>query len=247
MHEIGNKIVHNTVKEILDPSHTTLVVWDVINGFTRMIFNKEEFCKNLNSVIELARRSNVPIFFTTNQTLARRFQSSSNIYTLSKLGFDHLFEQLTVKDMNFTIKPRHGQNEIVISKHTASIFIDTGFERMLKNAGISTVVFTGIATEFGIESSARDAFNRGFYPVVISDCASSPNEGGHYRSIENMRNTLITVINSKEIENIWSSYKRPSTRSEIYDISKGIHREHIGDASKSDVSPNTPPADEADI
>jgi nicotinamidase-related amidase len=41
---------------------------------------------------------------------------------------------------------------------------------MLRNAGIITIVFTGIATEIGIESSARDAFNRGFYSVVISDC-----------------------------------------------------------------------------
>jgi nicotinamidase-related amidase len=34
---------------------------------------------------------------------------------------------------------------------------------MLRNAGIVTIVFTGIATEFGVESRARDAFNRGFY------------------------------------------------------------------------------------
>jgi nicotinamidase-related amidase len=246
MQEMGDKIVYNTLEEILEYKHTTLVVWDVINGFTKMIFNKEEFSRNLNSVIESARRSNIPIFFTINQILSKQFESSSNIYTRNKLGFDRLFEQLTVEDMNFTIKPRLEQNEIVISKHTASIFIDTGFERMLKNAGISTVVFTGIATEFGIESSARDAFNRGFYPVVISDCVSSPNKDGHKRSIENMKN-LITVINSKEIENIWSSNKKLSTVSETYEINNGIHHEHIGDASKSDVSPNTPPADEADI
>ena len=56
------------------------------------------------------------------------------------------FENLD-EDMDFTIKPK--QDEIVINKHTASIFIDTGFERMLRNAGIITIVFTGIATEFG--------------------------------------------------------------------------------------------------
>ena len=64
------------------------------------------------------------------------------------------------------------QNELVINKHKASIFIGTGFERMLRNAGIITIVFTSTATEFGIESSARDAFNRGFYSVVVSDCVS---------------------------------------------------------------------------
>jgi nicotinamidase-related amidase len=103
------------------------------------------------------------------------------------------------EDMDFTIRPK--QDEIVINKHTASIFIDTGFERMLRNAGIITTVFIGITTEFGVEPSARDAFNRGFYSVVVSDCVSSPYKDGH-GSLENMKN-LITIINSKEIENIW--------------------------------------------
>jgi len=133
----------------------------------------------------------------------KRFESPAIIYTLGKLGFDRLFEQFTTEDMDFTIKPK--QNEVVINKHTASIFIDTAFDRMLRNAGIITVVYTGIATEFGIESSARDAFNRGFYSVVVSDCVSSPYKDGHGhdRSLENMKN-LITIINSKELDNVWS-------------------------------------------
>jgi nicotinamidase-related amidase len=201
MQKIGDKIVYNTIEEILDPSHTALVVWDVQRGSTKLIFNTEEFSRNLNSVVELARKSIVPIFFTPIQMLPKRFESSAIIYTLGKLGFDRLFEQFTAEDMDFTIKPK--EDELVINKHTGSIFIDTGFERMLRNAGISTVVFTGIATEFGIESSARDAFNRGFYSVVISDCVSSRSKEGHDRSLENMKN-LITIINSKELENIWS-------------------------------------------
>jgi nicotinamidase-related amidase len=190
MQNIGDKIVYNTIEEILDPSHTALVAWDVQRALAKIIFNKEEFSRNLNSIVELARKSNIPIFFTSIQMLSKRFESSAII-----------FEQFTTEDMDFTIKPK--QNEIVINKHTASIFIDTGFERMLRNAGIITVVFTGIATEFGIESSARDAFNRGFYSVVVSDCVSSPDKHGHNRSLENMKN-LITIINSKELENIWS-------------------------------------------
>lgn len=200
MQKIGDKIVYNTIEEILDSSHTVLVVWDVLRALTKMIFNKEEFSGNLNSIVELARKSNIPIFFTSIQMLSKRFESSANIYTLSKLGFDRLFEQFTTEDMDFTIKLK--QDEIVINKHTASIFIDTGFERMLRNAGIITIVFTGIATEFGVESSARDAFNRGFYSVVVSDCVSSPYKDGHDRSLENMKN-FITIINSKEIENVW--------------------------------------------
>jgi nicotinamidase-related amidase len=244
MQKIGDKIVYNTIEEIVDPPHTALVLWDVLYAFEKIIFNKEEFSRNLNSIVELARKSNIPIFFTSVQILSKRFESSVNIYTVSKLGFDRLFEQFTPEDMDFTIRPN--QDEIVINKHTASIFIDTGFERMLRNAGIITVVFTGIATEFGIESSARDAFNRGFYSVIVSDCVSSPDKDGHNRSLENMKN-LITIINSKELGNIWSRAKKLSSTSTIQDDSTSIHHEHIGIANKSDVSPNTPPADEADL
>jgi nicotinamidase-related amidase len=125
MQKIGDKIVYNTIEEILDPSHTVLVVWDVQHASTTMIFDQEEFSGNLNSVVELARKSNIPIFFTSIKMLSKRFESSAIIYTLGKIGFDRLSEQFTNEDMDFTIKPK--RNEMVINKHTASIFIDTGF------------------------------------------------------------------------------------------------------------------------
>jgi nicotinamidase-related amidase len=244
MQKVEDKIVYNTNEDILDPLHTALVLWDVLQAFEKIIFNKEEFSRNLNSIVESARKSNIPIFFTSHQMLSKSFESSAIIYTFGKRGFDRLFEQFTPEEMDFSIKPK--QDEIVINKHTASIFIDTGFERMLRNAGIVTVVFTGIATECGVESSARDAFNRGFYSVVISDCVSSPDKDGHNRSLENMKN-LITIISSKELENIWSGGKISSSTLDIQGDSDNTYHEHMGFANKSNVSPNTAAADEANI
>jgi nicotinamidase-related amidase len=202
MIKMGDKLVYNTSEEILDPSHTALVLWDVLQAFTKMIFNYDEFITNLKALVQVTRGSKVPIFFTSLQMLPTRFESSAILYTLSKLGFDKLFEGLSPEDMDFIISP--GQDEVVINKHTASIFIDTGFERMLRNARIGTVVFTGIATEFGVESSVRDAFNRGFYPVVASDCVSSPNKEGHERSLENMKSYTM-MLSSIEIQKIWKN------------------------------------------
>ena len=54
MQKIGDKIVYNTIEEILEPSHTALVVWDVLRALTKIIFNKEQFSKNLNSIVELS-------------------------------------------------------------------------------------------------------------------------------------------------------------------------------------------------
>ena len=80
MQKIGDKIVYNTIEEILDPEHTALVLWDVLRAFEKIIFNKEEFGKNLDSIVELARKSNIPIFYQS-----KHYQNDLNlqqIYTL---------------------------------------------------------------------------------------------------------------------------------------------------------------------
>jgi nicotinamidase-related amidase len=82
-------------------------------------------------------------------------------------------------------------SDVVLEKSFASIFLGTNFEFMLRNRSITTILFTGIATEIGIESSARDASNRGFYPVVVSDCVFSMDREAHERSLKNMDKLFI--------------------------------------------------------
>jgi nicotinamidase-related amidase len=93
---------------------------------------------------------------------------------------------------------RPEQDDIVLDKSTASIFIGTNFEYMMRNRGITTLIFTGITTEIGIDSSARDASNRGFYPVVVSDCVSSMDKDAHERSLRNL-DKIVIVKSSAEI------------------------------------------------
>jgi nicotinamidase-related amidase len=43
------------------------------------------------------------------------------------------------RDLSLAINSE--ENEILITKHTMSIFIGTDFERMVRNSGITTIVF----------------------------------------------------------------------------------------------------------
>ena len=58
------------------------------------------------------------------------------------------------------------EEEMVITKHTASIFIGTDFERMIRNAGITIIIFSGIATELGVESTTRDEISYNSYKQI---------------------------------------------------------------------------------
>ena len=182
-------------KEIVDPKHTALVIWDVQNLLVSRIFNREEFLRNVAELIAKARKADIPIFFTKITPLPERFESAPR---LSQRRFPG---GLTPEQMELSIRPAEG--DVVLFKNTANIFIGTNFELMIRNAGIQTIVFSGIATEIGIESSARDSLNRGFYTVVVEDAVSSADKAAHERSLANMRNMLI-VKGASEIAETWS-------------------------------------------
>ncbi|MEM0142727.1 MAG: isochorismatase family cysteine hydrolase [Candidatus Parvarchaeum sp.] len=188
------KKVYYEIKEILNPEHTALIIWDVQKMLVENIFNKDEFLYNINLLISKAREKNMQIFFTKITPLPSKFESSSRKYSSSKMKFN--MSQLPKEMLDLALEPQ--SEDIVINKNTASIFIGTNFELMARNAGIETLIIAGIATEIGVESTARDAANRGFYVVVDSDASSSSDKEAHQRSVQNMKK-LFDVLSTEEI------------------------------------------------
>jgi nicotinamidase-related amidase len=179
------------LKKIAGPENTALVVWDVQNMLVDRLFNKEEFVQKLKGVIDAARKAGMPIFFTKITLLPDRFESRAR-----KMAFRGGFSNVKKEDFDLYLEP--GEGETVFNKHTASIFIGTPFELMLNNAGIKNILFTGIATEIGVESSARDASNRGYLPIIIKDCVSSSDKEAHERSLKNL-DKIMAITDSEEV------------------------------------------------
>ncbi len=190
--------VYDTLREIVDPVHTCLVVWDVQNGLVDRIFNKPEFIRSLRSLLTLAR-GRMPVFYTRITPLPAMFRSLWSIYAMMRrFQVDdpaHLpaFMAPGSYESEICDELRPETGDVVLLKSTANIFLGTGFAAMLHSRGITTVMFTGIATEIGIESSARDAGNRGFYPVVVADCVSSMDRQLHETSLQCMRKLCIVA------------------------------------------------------
>ncbi|MCL4496500.1 MAG: cysteine hydrolase [Deltaproteobacteria bacterium] len=195
--------IYENLKEIVNPAHSCLVVWDVQDGLVSKVYNKTEFIANIKYLVN-ALRGKMPVVYTLITPAAKEFRSSWSYYAMMRrFGVDDPaklpdFMSKSSNDRNILedIVPQAG--DILLEKPTASIFIGTYFEQMMKNGNITTLIFTGIATEIGVESSARDAANRGFYPVIAEDCVSSMDKDAHGRSLENMRKMFICE-NSKTI------------------------------------------------
>jgi biuret amidohydrolase len=63
--------------------------------------------------------------------------------------------------------------EPVIDKPGKGAFYQTDLELMLKNRGIETLLVCGVTTEVCVNTTVREANDRGFRCVVLSDCCAS--------------------------------------------------------------------------
>ena len=196
MEAVDNKKIYESIEDILDRKHSALVVWDVQNMLVDRIFNRDEFKDKLNAAVSAARSSDVPVFFTKITPLPGRYESRV------RLSSAHRWDMSKIPAEAFELAIVPEKDDVVLNKNTASIFVGTNFEMMVRNAGIESLVFTGIATEIGVESSARDALNRGFFPVVVQDAVSSADKDAHERSLTNMKN-MLNVISVEALLKAW--------------------------------------------
>ncbi|MCL1911410.1 MAG: cysteine hydrolase [Leptospirales bacterium] len=95
------------------------------------------------------------------------------------------------------------KDTFIISKTTFSPFALTGIDKKLKKTGIQTLVFTGLATSQCVETSARDASDKGYNVIHIEDAQADYSEASHNASLFASRGVCGGVIyNTKEFVNL---------------------------------------------
>ncbi len=69
------------------------------------------------------------------------------------------------------LAPKPGDH--VVRKRQWGAFYGTDLDLQLRRRGIDTILLCGISTNYGVESTARDAYERGFDQVFVEDACSS--------------------------------------------------------------------------
>jgi nicotinamidase-related amidase len=65
------------------------------------------------------------------------------------------------------------ENEPVIDKPGKGAFYQTDLDLMLRNRGIDTLLVCGVTTEVCVNTTVREANDRGYRCIVLSDCCAS--------------------------------------------------------------------------
>jgi nicotinamidase-related amidase len=210
MKTLGKLSIFDNFREIVDPGHTALVLWDCQNGLVNNVFNHEEYLVNLRTLLAAARRREIPVVYTKITPLPTSYQSAWNIYqNMKRFNVDDpakipVFMKPGSPEAEISPELAPNEGEVVLNKHSANIFFGTNFGQLMRFRGIQTILFTGIATEYGVEHSAREASIRGFYTIVVSDCVSSSDKAKHEMALMILPRMCL-VLPSKDIINEWAA------------------------------------------
>jgi len=79
-----------------------------------------------------------------------------------------------------------GPGEIVVTKHTVSAFAGTPLDQILHARGVGTVILGGLVTHYAVEGTARDAHDRGYRVIVLTDGCASATPSRHEASLANL-------------------------------------------------------------
>ena len=93
------------------------------------------------------------------------------------------------------LKPA-GEDVVVINTST-SAFCNNDLDMILRNNGITDVVLTGMVTNFVVESTCREAINRGYFAYILKDCINSWSDDFHNWPLNNILPNLAILSESK--------------------------------------------------
>ncbi|MGC1351981.1 MAG: isochorismatase family cysteine hydrolase [Xanthobacteraceae bacterium] len=88
-----------------------------------------------------------------------------------------------------------GDDEIVVTTNGNSSFRHTELESELRGRGITRLNVMGLATQFSVEHTVRDAADIGFHVRLLADCCASGDMEAHRASLRTLA-MLADVVDS---------------------------------------------------
>jgi nicotinamidase-related amidase len=90
--------------------------------------------------------------------------------------------------------------DVLITKHQWGAFYGTALDANLRRRGIRTVVLGGVATNMGVESTARQAWERGYEVVLAEDATTSLTAQMHEFAVGTIFPLISRVTMASDIE-----------------------------------------------
>lgn len=187
----------------LDLQRTALVLIDmqndVVKGRLPLTQEQQQVMDNCARLLKAARQKGIEVFMVK---VDRRPDMADNRQT-PILGSEprpapsRMVEGTYGNQIVDELKPE--PSDFIISKRRVSAFEGTHLDLMLRSHGIDTLILGGVATNWGVESTARSASDRDYKLLVVSDCCYSFKPDHHNFAVTTIFPFLGLVATTNEL------------------------------------------------
>ncbi len=91
------------------------------------------------------------------------------------------------------------ENEIVLIKGCSGVFNGTAIDQILRNLGVDTLIVSGVVTNGCVETAARDASDRSYNVILLSDACATVTPEDHYYALRSLNNVFCKVMTTQEV------------------------------------------------
>jgi nicotinamidase-related amidase len=196
--------IPQTLQEVSDPKQVALLVYDMQVGILSQIKNPEQITLQVLKVLTAARHAGVRMYFSRHLSLPKELMGMSQFRMAIAWQRADSPEQVNpwfLRDApRFQIIPELAprSTEGVFDKLTMSAFEGTWLDFALRDCGINAFIIVGVATEIGIEPTARHGADLGYVPVVVTDACGVGDDEAAKRSIESLKFAGDALITNTE-------------------------------------------------
>lgn len=192
------------LKETLQSGHTALLVIDMQGDYCESGFYMDKAgydvdrlrrpIPNISSVLAAIRQTNIPVIYTRQYRVAGDESQSESSFPDTSLKGEPGWEVIS------ELKPL--PTDTILDKTTCSVFVSTDIDKLLKEKGITTLLFCGNTIDVCVHSSLRTANDLGYKCITLADCCGAVNDSLYNWSIESIKvedGVFGSVINSSDL------------------------------------------------
>lgn len=191
---------------------TALVVIDMQNAFCKEQWTlniaptQEPFAAAIPgcvALVEAARATGVPVIYTRathlygqGDTLPPRGRALSRPAPAPRLAEGSVEAQIVHE-----LAPQPG--DYVVDKSRPGAFYGTRLEPLLVGMGIRHLVICGVTTNICVETTARQAHERGYDTVVVADATGEAEPSRYWHALYTVEFLFGTVVMVEDVQRSW--------------------------------------------
>jgi nicotinamidase-related amidase len=148
---------------------------------------------NIQQMQQVCRQCGIEVIFLRIASLVKDCRDVSAIHKRLKLFAPAESKEAAILE---EIKPM--DNELVITKGCSGAFNGSNLDQILANMGIKNLIFSGVVTNYCVETSVRDAGDRDYNVILLDDACAALTPEQHRLALEVLDDCYCKVMTTDQ-------------------------------------------------